>query len=284
VGSSDLARSLSTLSLDTLTHFQFSFPHYPPENHGWKNTTALRLEDHGVDHLSVALRCIMQAPNMRKVMLGGYMSLSPSLLWPLDAPTAPAEASDEGDAAKTKPLPVWPSLEAFLIDLSPVSPHGEWLSSWAHLRPRLPALLAGVGPGDTEDDLGASAASYQYILRESTEHLESGNWPAYQYRVNHDHRAFEAWGRAMQLATAQMPKLRSGHLIMRAFPEATHSLFKIHNNTDAARVTTWHISLFNNRGENWGFRSTGPNSLEPLKPDGPLPAPELAGLGHDTFF
>ncbi|OWP00746.1 hypothetical protein B2J93_8437 [Marssonina coronariae] len=79
-------------------------------NHDFTVATALHPSS-PIDHLSVAIHHLSQAPNLTTLTLSGGIVISPALFWP----------SDPGQT-----LPFWPKLQHIDVTFNSTTPGGEW--------------------------------------------------------------------------------------------------------------------------------------------------------------
>ncbi|KAF2670063.1 hypothetical protein BT63DRAFT_228707 [Microthyrium microscopicum] len=211
------SQCLTQLPLQSLTHLKLALRYIVPANHSWKIPSVLHPADQEIDSLSRAIHAVSQAPNLRLLILENGMVLSTSIFGPVQT-KAPVTASHPEAGTDKAKQPLWPSLEHFIIQLSPVTPEGSWLleGNANSMNPQYEYSSEDFDDVDDElmIDFDIENTDEPDRINERAEAIEAGDEPIWFYRSQMNTALFEPWVTQMALATNHMPKLKWGALSM----------------------------------------------------------------------
>lgn len=112
---SDFAMGLQGVHGDNLKEFSMEFYADKIKNHDWIAPSYLHPSSGTLDHLSISLRKLSQAPKMERFKITGKIPASSQLFWP---------CQEESDAGAEEPF--WPSLTGFCVAFGSVDSFGRW--------------------------------------------------------------------------------------------------------------------------------------------------------------
>jgi hypothetical protein len=243
------AQSLSKLVLDNLTYLQLQFGYWEPHNHGWKPHSALHSSDPKIDHFSLSLHKLTQAPNLRCFYFHRYISLSPIFFWP-QSDNDLNYFKENSHSKNTPDECLWPSLREFFINLSIVSPDGSWLFEAP------PEGAEEEDPGtpyysEPDDCASSDDSNTPESVSNRFEEYMTGVEPGWFFRSQVQPEKFALWVKSMARATKCMPKLQAGTLCMTPENQVFESFVEVQCRVTGKAETDreWEIQLGEDVGE-----------------------------------